>query len=324
MENFQTLFERVENQLQTEQVALFLNGQCITHKSDFVLNITEHELHITVPKDTRHLKPLHIIHVIDTPFNAQHPLSTRLYGLNNSHATIFETYYLKGSIHPGTDPFSVTAHTDIYVSDTATLQHYLFCESETIDTLIHSVNIHQDKNTQYTGTVVQSSIGHQQTNITLNLNKPQATAHLHVLSLASETQMKSLTVSTHHHEKHCTSQTTARGIANGRGTSHFKGTIIVHPNASQTDAKLEIKQLLLSEQAEVQATPELEIYNDEVQCTHGATVGHLDEEALFYLKTRGIPEAEAKKMLINAFMQPILQHITFDTFTHIIQEAHGY
>jgi len=100
-----------------------------------------------------------------------------------------------------------------------------------------------------------------------------------------------------------------RGIADGRGRGVFRGAIVVAPGADGSDAGLSNKNLLLSESAEIDTKPELEIYADEVQAAHGATVGQLDERALFYLRSRGIPQAEARAMLTTAFCRAVLDDL---------------
>lgn len=312
-----SLIAKIENTSQTEPLMLFLNGECILHKSDFLLNLTSHELHISILKNKIDPKPVHIIHILDAPKTI---LATRIYGLENAHATIFETYYLLDT----SDPKIAQAHTNLYLSSRTHLQHYLFCESGTTNTFVHNLSINQQQDSEYNGTVLQNNLSQQQTHISLNLHQPGATANLQVLSLASETQTKSLNLRAEHHAQNCNSHMKVRGIVNDKAKNHFTGTIIVHPKASQSEAHLEVKQLLLSEQAEAHAKPELEIHNDEVKCTHGATIGHLDTEALFYLTTRGIPEAEAKKLLIQAFMHPILEHIPSHAYLNSIHRAHGY
>ncbi len=312
-----TLIENIEHKYQAEPLMLFLNGECILQKSDFLLNCTEHELHISILKNTSTPKPVHIIHILDAPKTI---LATRIYGLENARATIFETYYLLGA----SDPKTEQVYTNIYLSARTHLQHYLLCESSATNTLVHTLSVNQQQDSEYNGTLLQNNLGHQETRVSLNLYQPGATAKLQALSLASKTQSKSLNLCAEHHAHNCNSDMKVRGIVNDKAKNHFTGTIIVHPNASQSDAHLEVKQLLLSEQAEAHAKPELEIHNDEVKCTHGATVGHLDTEALFYLTTRGIPEAEAKKLLIQAFMHPVLEHIPAHECLNTIQMTHGY
>jgi Fe-S cluster assembly protein SufD len=104
-----------------------------------------------------------------------------------------------------------------------------------------------------------------------------------------------------HAQPHGDSRQFYQGILNGRATGVFSGRIVVHPGAQKTDAKQTNKNLLLSDDAHIDTRPQLEIYADDVKCTHGATIGQLDEQAVFYLRARGITEAAARALLIHAF-----------------------
>ena len=108
-----------------------------------------------------------------------------------------------------------------------------------------------------------------------------------------------------HVAPHTTSQEDYRGIADGKGRGVFNGKVLVHPGAQKTDARQSSRNLLLSPTAEIDAKPELEIYANDVKCSHGATTGQLDSTALFYLRSRGVSESEARMMLIRAFAQSI-------------------
>jgi Fe-S cluster assembly protein SufD len=105
------------------------------------------------------------------------------------------------------------------------------------------------------------------------------------------------------------SSSTWRGVADDRARGVFRGAIVVAPGADGADASLNNKNLLLSPNAEIDTKPELEIYADEVQAAHGATVGQLDERALFYLRSRGIPQAEARTLLTAAFCRAVLDDL---------------
>ena len=109
-----------------------------------------------------------------------------------------------------------------------------------------------------------------------------------------------------HQALNTTSDSTWRGVANDRGRGVFRGAILVAPGADGSDANLTNKNLLLSASAEIDTKPELEIYADEVKAAHGATVGQLDERSLFYLRSRGIPLAEARALLTAAFCRAVL------------------
>ena len=113
-----------------------------------------------------------------------------------------------------------------------------------------------------------------------------------------------------HVSPHCDSHELYKGILDGEGKAVFNGKIIVRLDAQKTDAKQSNKTLLLSERAQVNTKPQLEIFADDVKCTHGATVGQLDEDAMFYLRARGLSREQARRMLIHAFATDVLQRIT--------------
>ena len=111
-----------------------------------------------------------------------------------------------------------------------------------------------------------------------------------------------LVTTVRHFEANATSRQTVRGIAGGKGTVSYLGGIKVSRDAQKTDAVQSVKSMLLDRSATANAKPELEIYADDVKCAHGATVGELDAQALFYLASRGLPPAEAKALLLRAFV----------------------
>ncbi|MDW8223709.1 MAG: Fe-S cluster assembly protein SufD, partial [Gemmatales bacterium] len=110
----------------------------------------------------------------------------------------------------------------------------------------------------------------------------------------------------------CTSYELYKGILSDHAHGVFHGKIYVHPGAQKTDAKQTNQALLLSDEAEVDSKPQLEIYADDVRCTHGATVGQLDNQQLFYLRTRGISTEQARSLLIYAFAEDIISRIQVD------------
>jgi len=112
-----------------------------------------------------------------------------------------------------------------------------------------------------------------------------------------------------HARPHCHSHEYYNGILDGRSKGVFHGRILVRPAAQKTDAKQTNKNLLLSEEATVDTKPQLEIYADDVKCTHGATVGQLNEESIFYLRARGIGAETARRILIHAFAGEIVERI---------------
>jgi Fe-S cluster assembly protein SufD len=112
-----------------------------------------------------------------------------------------------------------------------------------------------------------------------------------------------------HAAPHCNSRQFYNGILDGQSRGVFHGRIIVHKDAQKTDAKQTNRNLLLSDGAQIDTKPQLEIYADDVKCTHGATIGQMDEEALFYMRSRGIAEREARRLMLFAFASECLDRM---------------
>jgi Fe-S cluster assembly protein SufD len=113
-----------------------------------------------------------------------------------------------------------------------------------------------------------------------------------------------------HASPHCASRQFYNGILDDRSHGVFHGRIIVHKDAQKTDAKQTNRNLLLCDDAQIDTKPQLEIYADDVKCTHGATIGQIEESALFYLRSRGISEADARRILLQAFAGECIDRIS--------------
>jgi Fe-S cluster assembly protein SufD len=132
------------------------------------------------------------------------------------------------------------------------------------------------------------------------------------VNLLKGTQHGDTTLVVDHAVPHCTSREIFRAVVDGRAHSVFQGRIIVRPDAQKTDGKMMTRALLLSDEAEADNKPELEIFADDVTCGHGATAGALDDSLLFYLRARGLPEKEAQALLIQAFVGEAIEAIADD------------
>ncbi len=142
--------------------------------------------------------------------------------------------------------------------------------------------------------------------VAIDMMQPGAAAKLHGLYLAGAKQHIDNHTRVDHRVGPSVSREEYRGILNGRARCVFNGKAIVHKGADGTDAEQSNHNLLLSDTAEIDTKPELEIYADDVKCAHGATVGQLDKSALFYLRTRGLDQDEAARLLTRAFAARIL------------------
>jgi Fe-S cluster assembly protein SufD len=142
------------------------------------------------------------------------------------------------------------------------------------------------------------------------LNGPRASAHMNGAQLVGDGQHADTTTFLDHAAPDCPSRQTYKTVLAGRSRGVFQGKILVRQAAQRTDGYQMNQALLLSEHAEIDAKPQLEIYADDVKCSHGATVGALDDNQLFYLRSRGIPAEEARSMLVQAFLVEAVEGVT--------------
>ena len=136
-----------------------------------------------------------------------------------------------------------------------------------------------------------------------------ASAEIYGAYLCTGSEDLSLRVDMNHKVPSCHSRQLFKGIAGGTAKAAFRGLVKVAKDAVQTEAYQETHNILASDSARVEADPQLEIYADDVQGSHGATVGHLDELAQYYMRSRGIPEREARVLQMISFLAPVLQHL---------------
>jgi len=151
------------------------------------------------------------------------------------------------------------------------------------------------------------------TEVHVNLTGPGSIAHLNAAQLLAGSQHGDFTSVVSHSAPGCTSRQTVKNVLAGRSRGVFQGRIEVARHAQKTDGYQMNQALLLSPDAEIDAKPELEIFADDVKCSHGATVGELEADQLFYLRSRGIGDAEARSILVRAFLAEALDAVANDT-----------
>ena len=142
--------------------------------------------------------------------------------------------------------------------------------------------------------------------VSVDLMGPGAEARLKGLYLCKGEEQVHFRIVMHHRAPGCRSTQLFKGIAGGSARVTFDGVIVVAPDAQQTEAFQESHNIVLSEEATVQTKPQLEIYADDVKCSHGATVGRLNEDELFYMRSRGVPESEARALQMLSFLSPVI------------------
>lgn len=142
--------------------------------------------------------------------------------------------------------------------------------------------------------------------VAVDLTGEGANLEIKALYLSRADEKVRIRTLVHHRVKNCHSRQLIKGIAGGSADVRFDGVIVVAPGADGTEALQENHNIILSETAKVETLPQLEIYADDVKCSHGATVGRLGEEELFYMRSRGIPEKEAMVLQMLSFVSPVV------------------
>ncbi len=222
---------------------------------------------------------------------------------STSEATIVEHY-----VGTGGETLTLPV-TEFYLAPGANIKHVRFQEESREARHIALQTSRQGRDSRLESVALNVGAGLARTNIDAELGAPGAHASLDGLYLVEDTQHTDTQIKVRHTAPHCTSHELYKGILDGSSRAVFSGRIIVDPGAQKTDAIQSNRNLLLSAGALVNSNPQLEILADDVRCTHGSTVGRLDEEAVFYLRSRGIGRATAESLLTYAFAAEIVHEI---------------
>jgi Fe-S cluster assembly protein SufD len=202
--------------------------------------------------------------------------------------------------------------TEIYVGENARVHWYKIQNDEPNASLIDSTFVEQ-KRYSYTN-FVTCTLGGKfvRNNLQFFLKEEYAEANMKGITLLSKNQFADHHTFVDHQAPNCQSNELYKGIFDEYSKGVFNGKIMVRPHAQKTNAFQQNNNILLNDTASIDTKPELEIYADDVKCSHGCTVGQLDNEALFYLRSRGIPEKEAIALLLFAFKHDVLQEVQVD------------
>jgi Fe-S cluster assembly protein SufD len=273
---------------------------------------------IVVPQATVLKSPIQLLFVSSAeaePLMA-HPRVVVVLGAN-SEATIAESYVsISGSestrpAGPATHGFT-NAVTELFVGAGARLHHYRI-QRESVGSF-HTSGTYARLGRNATLACYTATLDGQLVRNEINavLDGEGAECTLNGLYVSDGARLVDNHTTIDHAQPHCSSREVYKGILADRARAAFNGKIIVRPDAQQTDAKQTSKALLLSEDAQINTNPQLEIFANDVKCTHGAAVGQIDDDAIFYLRARGLDEAEARRMLIRAFAGEVLNRIPLE------------
>jgi Fe-S cluster assembly protein SufD len=214
----------------------------------------------------------------------------------------------------------VNSHTEILADDDSNVEHYKLQNYSNITSQYTSTDILQNTGSKVSSNTYTLHGGFTRNDVKVMLNGKHSEIKLNGLYLMDRQQVVDNTTLIEHVVPECTSNEKYKGILDDDARGVFSGKIYVHRDAQKTAAYQLNRNLLLTDTAQVNAKPHLEIYADDVKCTHGAAVGQLDPEAMFYLRSRGIGFPEARMLLMYAFAHEIINEIKIDPLRERIDD----
>jgi Fe-S cluster assembly protein SufD len=261
---------------------------------------------VILPDDAVLEVPVHLVYVSlgsGTPF-AAHPRTLIVAG-RHSQGRVIESF-------AGTQGYFTNSVTEIVGGENSHLDHYRV-QRESLDAFhVSSLHVRLGRSAVFTSHNLALGGALVRNDVNATLAADGIVCTLNGLYLVDGKRLIDNHTTIDHAKPHCESHELYKGILDDQGRGVFNGKIFVREDAQKTDAKQTNQVLLLSEDATINTKPQLEIFADDVKCTHGATVGQLAAEQLFYLRARGIGQAEAEAMLIHAFASDIVERIDLE------------
>lgn len=270
---------------------------------------------VYVPDGTVLEKPVHVLHVStdeDRPLFIN-PRNLIVIG-QSSVAKVIEHY-----VSASQSVYFSNVVTEVVCGENANLEHYrLEFESQKAFNF-STLRVNQQKNSNIASHSILCGGAIVRNNVHPVLAGEGCNSDIYGLFISEGRQHMDNFMRVEHASPHCDSRQFYNGVLDGRSKGVFHGRILVHEGAEKTDAKQTNRNLLLSDTAQIDTKPQLEIYNDDVKCTHGATIGQMDEEALFYLRSRGISMRQAKIIMLRAFTGETLEHMSIDPVREVLE-----
>lgn len=271
---------------------------------------------IQVAKNTLVEKPIHLFFVSGhhADFRVSHP-RVLIVAERGSAATVVENYIELCDEHGrfASHPYLTTAVTEIAIEDGANLEHYKVQNEGPNAYHIADTRVELNHGSVFTGHAVAVGAKLSRNQIAAKFNADGGECNLNGLYFLADQQLAESNIRIDHSFPHCVSNVLYKGALDARSRGVFNGQVFVHENAVGTNAVQTNKNLLLSTEARMDTKPQLEIFADDVKCGHGATVGQLDNEEIFYLLSRGLPREEARTILTFGFAEEVLQKIKIDS-----------
>ena len=264
-------------------------------------------LFIYVPDNVIIEQPIQIVSVVDTSekIMVQHRHLV-IVGKNSSLSLV----HCDDSIHEENSFINNILEADI--AENGQLHYYKMENKDKHTLLVNNTFVNQKRDSRFISNIITFNSGYVRNGIQVNLNEPGADAKLYGLYLVDKQQYVDNQVYVLHNSPDCTSNQIYKGIADDEAGANFNGHIVVQKDAQRTAAYQVNRNIALTDDAKITTRPFLEIYADDVKCSHGATVGQLDENAMFYIRSRGICMRNARMLLMYAFANEVANFVEID------------
>ena len=271
---------------------------------------------VHVSKEVESPLPVHLLFVTDAAgANSAAHVRNLIVADRHSKVTVLESYVALGDAR-----YFTNAVTEVSVGEGATVRHYKVQRESERAFHVGTAEVRQAKDSHYVSFSFATGAALSRTNVYTVLDGEGCGATLNGLYMVDGTQHVDHQTRIEHAQPNCFSREIYKGVLDGSSRAVFNGKVYVHPIAQKTDGKQSNNNLLLSERAHVDTKPQLEIFADDVKCTHGATVGRIDETALFYMKSRGIERETARHLLTYAFAADVLETIELEPVRDALEE----
>ncbi len=270
---------------------------------------------VDIPENVVIDKPIHLIFLsCGEGKTISQPRNLIIAG-NNSQAKVIEHY-----VGSGDGVHFTNALTQVYLGENSNVETVRI-QSESVNSYhVATTEVSLESNSNYESQAVSLGANIYRHNLNVLLKGEGGNASLEGLYLTSGSQLSDTHSLIDHAAPHCTSHEHYKGILDGKSHGVFNGKIMVRKGAQQTNSYQENRNIILSNEAKVDTKPQLEIFADDVKCSHGATVGQLNKESIFYLRSRGIGEEQAKLILIYAFANDVLRNIKIKEIRNSLEE----
>lgn len=273
-------------------------------------------LYISIAKNCVVSKPIHIIHVA-TGHDAFFAQTRNLIVLEkSSELEIVESYITLDGAAANLN----NKVTEIVVEENAKMQHYYLQISDAQSSYLNHTEVYQEGSSLYNNYNVNlPGSAFIRNNINVRLDAENVESHLYGINLTADDQFVDNHTVVDHMKPHCESYEWYKNIPQDSSTSVFNGKIFVREDAQKTNAFQQNNNMIIGDKAAVHAKPQLEIFADDVKCSHGCTMGQFDDEALFYLRARGIGEEAARVLLVHAFAFDVTSRFSDETIRHYVE-----